>query len=205
MAFSPDGKTVVATAKNPEGEMQILLFSGDKNAKPAALATCVAEPFAFSADGKLLAAKESTKVRLFDLVEKAERPTNASQAYNGLGIADNGRAIATVYLGYSNTDTATLFDVDSGTPLKTLDLREGHSAKVSAVAFSPASPVFASADRDGTVLIRNWETGKLLARLSAHDTGILALGFSSDGKTLATAVGGKADVAARVWAVDHLK
>ncbi len=77
----------------------------------------------------------------------------------------------------------------------------GHSGPVTAVAFSPHDATLASGSGDGTVILWDIATRRLLARLStAHGGGapVDNVAFSPDGKVLAV---GSADGTLRLWDV----
>jgi WD40 repeat protein len=73
---------------------------------------------------------------------------------------------------------------------------KGHSSDVTGVAFSPDSLTVASASGDGTVRIRNIETGRSIMTLKGHTGEVRSVAFSPDGKRLAT---GGTDKTIRVW------
>jgi RNA polymerase sigma factor (sigma-70 family) len=100
-----------------------------------------------------------------------------------------------------------LWEVTTGREIMTLT---GHERSVTAVAFAPGGRVLVSAD-GGCVQPRFWEgrpplsirfwdvgTGKELARLGGHGSGVTALEFSPDGKRL---VAGLNNGTALVWRV----
>ena len=65
----------------------------------------------------------------------------------------------------SGDKTVRLWDAATGKELKTLS---GHTAEVSALAYSPDGKVIASGSRDKTVRLWDAATGKELKTLSGH-------------------------------------
>jgi RNA polymerase sigma factor (sigma-70 family) len=92
--------------------------------------------------------------------------------------------------------------------LGTIRLR--HGDRVTCLAFSPDGNNLASGGYDQAVAIWDADTGKELARLTGHRTGIEAVAFSPDGKFLASGGGGPVgrggeDHIIRVWDVGARK
>jgi WD40 repeat protein len=200
LAGSPDGNYLVVVLR----EEQIVLLPGGDARKAETLHKARISParLAFSPDGKLLAAGGPGEVKLFDVARKTEVPTTASGGQNYLAFTNAGRAIATVDVGKS---TASVYEVESGQRVKELDLKEGHTGAIYGAAFSPVGPLLVSYDSDGAVLLKNWETGKQLARIAAHSTAVVAAAFSPDGKFLATATFGTDAGAVRLWSLGDTK
>jgi WD40 repeat protein len=93
--------------------------------------------------------------------------------------------------------TPTLSIWDSATAKKISTLT-GHTAAVSAVAWSRDGRTLASASYDKTVRLWEVSTGKLFHTLKDHDQPVYCLAWSPDGKVLAS---GGADNLVRLWHV----
>jgi WD40 repeat protein len=79
---------------------------------------------------------------------------------------------------------------------KLLVVIKGHTAAVTALAFSPDGKIVGSGSQDKTVRLWDVATGKEVRRLLGHQAGIQSLSFSGDGKTLTTAAADKVTI---VW------
>jgi len=149
----------------------------------------------FAPDGRRLVTPTLTgKAEIWDV--RAHRRVATLAGHTGQVVAvaysRDGRDVAT-----GSTDgTARVWDARSGQPLLVL---HGHTATVDAVEFTPDNRRLVTASADGTVRVwdvtpegsRDWLT------LVAHPGGVLAVGFSRDGKRLLTT--GACDGRAKLW------
>jgi WD40 repeat protein len=160
---------------------------------------------AFSPDSRLLAAAVSERsglgerLMIWDWQTGNEVPTTANVPQDRIEFADNGKALCTISGSAGRNGifaTANVYDMDSGSRDHEIDLRAGHTVPVRGLAFSPTQPLFATADADGMVLLRDLATGNARARWKGHDADITAVAFSHDGRQLATAA---SDRTVKVW------
>jgi len=151
---------------------------------------------AFSPDGATLASASFDGTRLWNLAtgEQIDRlPTGPVFAVtfspDGATLASAGDSGAVVRLW----DTATGQQI--GPPLT------GHTDVVTKMAFSPDGATLASASRDGTVRVRNLNTGApidqpLWQSLNGHTDSVISVAFSPDGDMLVSA---SLDETLRLW------
>ncbi|MFL5705087.1 MAG: WD40 repeat domain-containing protein, partial [Ktedonobacteraceae bacterium] len=74
----------------------------------------------------------------------------------------------------------------------------GHTASVSAVAWSPDGKQIASASYDKTAQISNAMTGSSVFTYKSHSDWVFSIGWSPDGRYL---VSSAADKTAQVWSI----
>lgn len=204
LALSTDGKTMVGIRTKPGSgpdELVVMPEPDPRRAEVLADADTAAEQFTFSPDGTLFAFNDKGRIRLFDLVKKVERPTTAEQGNSFLGFTDGGRALGTIYLSGTGKDHMRIYDLDSSQLVHTIDATPGHAASVTAAAISPVGKTYVTCDKDGTVLLKNWETGKELSRFKAHDEAIVVAAFSPDGKLLVTGTNSNKNGFMRIWSL----
>jgi RNA polymerase sigma factor (sigma-70 family) len=77
-------------------------------------------------------------------------------------------------------------------------MQQGHSDRITSLAFAPDGRLLASGSRDKTVKLWDLATGVERDTLRGHSGTILSLAFAPDGKTLASA---SADHTVKVWDV----
>jgi WD40 repeat protein len=200
VALSPDGR-LLATANQPgPGACQVRIWTMEPGgpvlrAGPVDLKELVLS-FAFSPDGKVLAAGGVEAVRLFDAGTGRELGVRPGRWHLGAGIvfAPDGRRLA---IG-TGDGRVQLCEVPGLSPVATF---AGFDDWVPALAFSPDGKILAAASsvnpsesgvamRTGGVKLWDTATGKLKAVLPlGTDERTPAVAFSPDGRLLATATG----------------
>ncbi len=162
---------------------------------------------AFSADSRLLAAEVygrpgtrggSATIKLWNWESGQEIPTTAQAPVKFLDLVDSGRLLVT---DIDRSEKVVFYDVQTGTRHHELDPSLGHASRVTAQAFAPIGPAFATGDEQGILLIRDLASGAERARVKAHDKSITAIGISHNGQQLATCA---ADGEIKIWALSSL-
>jgi WD40 repeat protein len=137
---------------------------------------------------KRVAQEQTRRAEAEVLAARAEQVSRSDPA---LGVRLAAEAVRT-------SDTArpeaTLISLVSG--LRDDLLLQGHSAGVSAVAYSPDGEQLATASYDGTARIWDTSTGAQLRVLDAHTERVQDVAYSADGSRIATA---SLDGTARLW------
>jgi WD40 repeat protein len=183
---------------------------------------------ALTADGKMLASTGSIDqtVKVWDVATGHERTTLKVQSdtVESVAFTTDGKTLASGGGEYDpktkryGAGQVTLWDVPTGKALGTL---EGHTGLVLSVAFSPDGKTLASgsfflnailnredwkADQFMSGEIKLWDVTNRKERatlLRGHPKGVKCLGFTSDGKMLAS--GGVEDDTVKFWDVATYK
>ncbi|MCX6092065.1 MAG: WD40 repeat domain-containing protein [Candidatus Bipolaricaulota bacterium] len=182
VAFSLDGTLVAATSWDGTLRLWNTATGSIRRTVPSSWPSPVA--LAFSPDGRTIASSGGgTSIELRDLATGALL-TSFGGGYS-LAFSPDGRTIAA-----GEWPKVKLWDVATQRCLLTLT---GHTSRVWSVAFSPDGRILASADGEGTVILWNATTGRLLHTLIVawvHPTvrawsPVYSIAFSPDGRTLA--------------------
>jgi WD40 repeat protein len=168
VAFLPDGRVLTsgqdgsARVWNIETEKEIRHFDGWKG-----------EVIAFSPDGKTAMIRAShSAASLWDLEAGQKVWQITDQPYVSAVFSSDGKQILTVSGSNISDKTARLWDAATGDELQRF---EGHTASLTAGAFSPDGTKVLTVSKDRTTRIWDTESGKELARLLSFDDGTWAV------------------------------
>jgi RNA polymerase sigma factor (sigma-70 family) len=222
VALSPDGKTAMTRST----DNVLHLWDADKGieTKSQSLAGNVSQA-AFSADGKLLALGGfDGTVHIWDALNAKEMKEwkAGNQGFASLALTPNGKTLAV--RGFDQS--IRLFDVATGNELRqvvaappaanpgggfAIVAYTGNAGSTQTLTFSPDGTLLAGLAVDApagavnavpraptTSSLRLWDvaTGKVMRKFEAPKTAVLALAFSPDGRTIATA---NADNTISLW------
>jgi WD40 repeat protein len=113
------------------------------------------------------------------------RQWSTAGAVMSLAVSPDGTRLASGDDG----SAITIWDPETGAPLRTLEGHRGGIAEVTGLAFSPNGERLASASYDGTVRLWDVSGGHEVARLEDHSGPVKSVAFSADGRYLATGGG----------------
>jgi WD40 repeat protein len=203
LAISPDGKSVVYATENSirvwdvaSGKQVLNLAPANKDTQPS----FVGVP-SFSTDGK----------RILGIFDYPQIPTGVERhaviwdSMSGARLADFVVAKGNLIGGAiaMSPDGARLVVGDSSSAVRVLDVKSGESLSeeyndsfVVHVAISPDGKQYAAASIDGTAVVRDMATGKVLFPPLTQSATIYQLEYSPNGKHISTA---GFDGVAKVW------
>jgi WD40 repeat protein len=190
VTFSPGGKLLAVAEDtgfrlwNPGRARQVAVVRG-----PAHATLCLA----FSRDGRqLVTGHDGGQLWLWDVADRTVRRNSQEHkgAVQAVAFSPDGRAIASA----SRDRTVSVWY-----PARAPEHQDlvGSVLPGAVLTFSPAGDTVALACRDRTVKLLDSDTVRVRATLARHNSDILGLAFSPDGKTLASA--GTRDRLIRLW------
>ena len=177
--FSPDGKTLAS------GGHGVGLWDVNTGTEKATLHPDGASSIDFSPHGETLASGGDDAVRLWDVNTGAEKATLHHDNVQRIIFSPDGETLAS-----GGDNTVRLWDVNTGTEKAILS----HSGvRYWNIIFSPDGATFASGGHD---VVRLWDVDMGTEKATLYHDGVELIGFSADGKTLATA---SSDGTVRLW------
>ena len=194
VAVSPDGKVVAASRGNQvhlydakKGDFLKTLLdpqlkSADGKEAKAAHVSLV-ESMAFSPDGKTLATGSFRELTLWD-AEKGtvkERVAGFGDRVTAIAYSVDGSKFATAGGPAAEDGEIKVFTAAGKAEL---DVKNGHSDTVYAVAFSPDGKLLATGAADKFVKVFELPAGKLVKSFEGHTHHVMGVGWTPDGKKL---------------------
>jgi WD40 repeat protein len=195
LAVTPDGKTLVSTARQAlavrdPASLRVLRRIKAPTVYPSS-------HLALSPDGKTVAATlASGGIGLWEVASGKPLPLNAPGLRHAspLALGPDGRTLAAGTWG----GEVRLWDVTTGKELRRLSDPGGTGKTIAALAFGPGAKVLACGYSGGQIRVWDLAGRRSLDLQSGADPSwdLRALAFSPDGKTL---VSGRTDGALRLW------
>jgi WD40 repeat protein len=208
IAFSPDGKTIVAAGE--DGSITLWDVAGERQiGSPLKGHTDEVDSVAYSPDGRYIASsREDDSVILWDarnrqLLRRLANPNpnpGESVGFTGSRNVAFSPDSTVVAAGFGD-GTVHLWYTASGQSIR--EPLAVHTKRVFSVAFSPDGGTLASACYDDSLILWDLENGEpRYPPFTEHKDAILGLAFSPSGGQLAT---GSMDTDIILWELDHGK
>lgn len=192
VVFTPNGKILIAIEG---GKLKLWNVESGNETRDFSDNTNAVTSFALSPEGSLLAvARDDFSVTLYNPASTTGLRTWSAHTgrVNALAFSPGGKWLATASDDYK----VIVWDLSTGKPASILTLTM--PVGVQSIAFNADGTLLAIGLQNGTVRIRDFESGEDLHILRGHDDVILSLAFSPDDSLLATA---SLDGIAIVWEV----
>ncbi|KAK3824840.1 MAG: WD40-repeat-containing domain protein [Benniella sp.] len=156
----------------------------------------VVESCAYSSDGKYFANVLDNTINVYTTTnwERIRTFSGRFHRYSNVAFSLGGTTIAS-----GDGDSIRLWNVQTGTCLKTITYQSDYHNSISNVAFSSRGDHIASCGSDRTVRLWNVESGECRHILSGHERLVLCVVFSPTGSQLVSA---GEDNTARLWDVE---
>ena len=206
LAFDPDGSRVASLDQaGVVNNWDVTHDAAARDVKTAGSDANVSS-FRFSPDGQQVALVSGIAVRrdvceivvrILDVATSREVRSfrgYAEERYSDVAFSPDGKLMALSMGPTLNDRHVQIWDAMSGREL--LALRDAGDM-VTAVAFRPNGTRLATADQGGTLTIYDIPSGKRRFSIAAHEGYISDISYSPDGRLIASAGGGRGDVA--VW------
>jgi outer membrane protein assembly factor BamB len=204
IGVSPDGNTAISVSTPQVGESEIILWdipTGEERYRMYEGGIIYANDLAISSDGRtaLIAlngynpALVSTYWMAID-VEHGQvryRSTKTAEHIGDITVSPDDQAVL-----YAVGKRIILWDLVND---KLLRQFEGHTDRVTSVAFHPDGTTIVSGARDGTVRLWDVAGGQEIRHFTGHATHILNVGFRADGKAVLSRAH---DGTVRQWRID---
>ncbi|MBL8799006.1 MAG: FecR domain-containing protein [Planctomycetia bacterium] len=198
LTFAPDGRLLVTGGS--QGQVRLWQVEAGADQEPVALDNTLhadVRAFAFSRDGKLLAAggDQPPLTRVWDWAARKEVASLPGHRtwIEALAFSKDGKTLVVAGAHGQESSQIRLWDLERRQTRAVLD---GHVGGVWSVVFSPDGQTLASAGRDGVIKLWDFSREQVRQLLLGHASEVYALAFSPDGSQL---VSSSRDRTVRLW------
>lgn len=202
VAFSPDGSLLAAASRKEA--IRVWRLPGRKVVADLSFSD-TPWAFAFSPDSQTLTISTGRQLEARDLAssEVLFAIDANGGSFGGVAYSPDGST-----LGVTDpfNHRVLILDADNGQVRSRLGPTQAANGPM---AFHPTEPLLATADQDGVVYLYNIESGEQVRQWQGHSDEINDIGFSPDGRLLATASGrlfnealNPTDMSVRLWNVE---
>jgi WD40 repeat protein len=193
LAFTPEGNTLLSAEGDDTVRFWDVATGKDIRQIPGINSS---EILQLSSDGKLLATADRNAVYLLN-AKTGKELRRFGGSYPRFALSPDGRMLATQS---SYKEKIRLWNVATGEELRDLgNLKPSPGfVGVCSFVFSPDSRLLALVGKENDIELWELLTGKLRRRFHGHQSGIVPLAFSPDGKSL---LSGSNDTTVLIWDV----
>ena len=197
VAFSPDGKSVVAGSHY--GTLNLWDVASGRTLRTFVDDGAQVTSVAFSPDGKILVSGSETPwdekytVKIWSVAsgKKLHAMMGHGGTVHSIAISPDGKNV----VSGSQDNTVKLWNLSSGRELRSF---KGHKSAVASVALSPDGKTVVSGSLDKTLILWDVSTGRQLHTFTGHENEVKSVAFSLDGKTVLSS---SLDKTVKLWRV----
>jgi len=181
MAFSPDGKLLIAGSRDNGGFKILDAVTGHEiRTIPENAGRFVS----FNYDGSQFISRANNELKIWDTNTGSEI-ISIHGNYNSIAFNPDGSHIA-VTSGRFGRELIRLIDLTTGREIRTASNFLGHTSEIDCIAFSPDGRYIVSGSKDLSVRIWDASTGEEIRNFPGNNADVNSLAISPDGRSIIT-------------------